>query len=1144
MSEAEKAEALAHIAGVAESHRAARGTIEAVSWPRTRRVGRRLQLVLIRIAELIGRLGRRLGDSHKLPGRGISRVKMLRVTKTFSFWFLLWLVVAGGCAYLAFKTKRDEDEKWVLTWALSGALAALVSVAWHDVVKGPRVVRQVRRRIAAEPEALLRTTLAKQGATIVQLDPPVNTVPRDELYDELLPGALARKKDVQIVVGDPGAGKTTALLDLARVLAKIGFVPVLLELRGELTDEDLFDRARKRFEQQARPFLKTDADANVVWRWLCRRQRVAILVDDIDQIGCDGEPGFVMRRLLENVATEGQAVIVTARPAGVPMGIAASAISIEPLDPEIAVKIAAKPKEREAGANIEADSIPRGEIERWVTEGELTEAPLYLEALAELTAVNACPDLPDDPGYWGAAERPGRWRERSATRRSWSPLWVRYMLLDRYYGGIVKGRVRPSLGIDRKDRERSVKALEGAALGALGATGLEAAAAAEHGDEPVETREGQPKRGKLVDFISADDREDDPDAKGGRRGRRPEVSQHEAIDTCERLRILEPDWQGEPQFRHRIMQAFLAGKALAELGRKEAEAGELKEVELDRARERVCRFDAWVRTLLDARHPEKLTAHLVLVFAAVHADAQSIRKPGKSWGTLADWIVKALLYSVKESTAKREEKATAEKGPEKADCPEGAELFDPTRLSQIDSRFDPDDDLIKLTTAAQLASLLRHPAPSRKRPGWPGTAAGLLWRPKGSPNPLRHRGEIVARVKKTTGAMRWTKLRAVSALAELGGQDSWNAIWRDFAGDSDYNVRRAAGQQLEVNACEAYDALHDKIESHILRAGLLAAEGRPLQSEEARSERANSDRYSWDAFEALGWALPAIVSGLSEEPPGESPGERLTRARDQLVKFATLAYEGCRPKLEDSLAQGFKADAMRHASEEAHKGPGWVAPNRRLAADVCLPHAESWYARMLLYQALAMYAVAGASREDTLDVLSYRLHGTRERHPLARRAAKLARAGQRRGEFGSSRWEAFVWSDKVEDAGGLPAILNRKAAQLVGDVSLLVDLKEGSPPDLHEAFGHMEELPHCLSASKNRHEILGTGCPPHCGWGFCPYRASSPDEPKGHRGLSRGFSRGERRLARPGTRVPPWQRRISRRNLRKFWEQMEFKARR
>jgi len=199
---------------------------------------------------------------------------------------------------------------------------------------------------------------------------------------------------------------------------------------------------------------------------------------------------------------------------------------------------------------------------------------------------------------------------------------------------------------------------------------------------------------------------------------------------------------------------------------------------------------------------------------------------------------------------------------------------------------------------------------------------------------------------------------------------------------------------------------------------------------------------------------------------------------------------------------------------------------------------------MLLYQALAMYAVAGASREDTLDVLSYRLHGTRERHPLARRAAKLARAGQRRGEFGSSRWEAFVWSDKVEDAGGLPAILNRKAAQLVGDVSLLVDLKEGSPPDLHEAFGHMEELPHCLSASKNRHEILGTGCPPHCGWGFCPYRASSPDEPKGHRGLSRGFSRGERRLARPGTRVPPWQRRISRRNLRKFWEQMEFKARR
>jgi hypothetical protein len=210
---------------------------------------------------------------------------------------------------------------------------------------------------------------------------------------------------------------------------------------------------------------------------------------------------------------------------------------------------------------------------------------------------------------------------------------------------------------------------------------------------------------------------------------------------------------------------------------------------------------------------------------------------------------------------------------------------------------------------------------------------------------------------------------------------------------------------------------------------------------------------------------------------------------------------------------------------------------------VALPHAESWYARMLLYQALALYAVAGTGREDTLDVLAYRLHRMRERHPLARQAVKLARAGLRRAQLGDERWRAFVWSDDVESAAGLPTVLGRRAAQLVSDVSVLVDLKEGSPTDRHEKFGHMEELPYCLSGSSDRHEILGAGCPPHCGWGFCPYRAAAPDEPNQHRGISRGFCRAQRR-ASLRQRPPRWQRNIRRRRMREFWRQMEYKARR
>ncbi len=1151
MSAGEEEEARVHIAVTAERQRAARGTIEFVSAPWVRKRGRQLQLVWILLAEVAATVRRRIADSHRWPGRWFSRVKLWRPTETVSIWVAVWSVVSATCAVFAFLVSVGDTVSWFAKWGLATALAALLTVAWHDIVKSPHTVRRVRRRIASEPEALLRTTLARPAARIVQLDPPVDTVPRDALYDELLPGALARKKDVQIIVGDPGAGKTTALVDLASVLAKIGLVPVLLELRGESAGEDLSDLARERFEQQVRPFVRTGADADIVWRWLCRRRRVAILVDDIDQIGFDGEPGFVMRRLLENVATEGQAVIVTARPAGVPVGIAASAITIDPLDFGTAVDLAAQPSSREPGATI-STTPPRAEIERWVREGDLTEAPLYLEALAELTSVGACPDLPEDPERWGGNERPGRWRKISASRHEWSPLWIRYMLLEQFYAGIVDGKVRRSLAIDRSDRKRSVDALEGAALGTLGATGREAAAAAIHADDPERARRERPKRQTLVEFISTNDRRGL--GRGELNGRRPEVSQHEAIDSCERLRVLTPDWRGDPQFRHRIMQAFLAGRCLAKLGRLEQEERGMRDAEGDGAQGPVDSFDAWVTTLMDNHHPEKLTAHLALTFAAIHADERALEKPHEHWNGLAQRIVQRLVEAVEDSV-EGARGVTAE--------PDGGvaariDQLDPTKAPDPHERADPDDDLIKLTTAAQLVALLRH----RKRSEQAAELSGLaeiaslattfLYGREEPEDPLGHSQRITDLVCSTGGAMRWTKLQAVPAIAGLGGEDAWLTIWGHFTRDADYDVRRAASKQLERNAWHAYPDLWQHIECHILQAGHRAAGGKELKPEDGSVD------WSRESFVGLGWVLPAIVSGLSEElRAGEAGGEEagrldgsredsLTRARDQLAMFATLAYEGCRPELEDSLAQGFKADAMRHASDPARRfrGPGWVASNRRLVADIGLPHAESWYARMLLYQALALYAVSGTSRDDTLDMLSYRLHATRERHPLARRAAKLSRTALRHAQLREAGWEAFVWSDDVEDAGRLPAVLSHKTAQLVGDVAVLVDLKEGSPPDRHESFGHMEELPYCLSGSRDRHEILGSGCPSHCGWGFCPYRAASPDEPNEHRGLSRGFCRGERRLAKPGTRSPSWQRSISRRRMREFWEQMEYKARR
>jgi hypothetical protein len=1152
MTPDEEAEARAHIARVADGQRAARGTIEHVAMPWFRHRGRQLLQVWTWISKIAGKVWRRIVDSHRWPGRVFRKLSLIRITETFSLWMGIWIVVGLVAGYFVSQEPTGNVQKWLANWAFGGAVGALLAVVWHDAIKSPHTMRRVRRRVVDEPQALLRATLAEQTTKIVELDPPVDTVGRDELYDELLPGALARKKDVQIVVGDPGAGKTTALVDLAAVLAKIGLMPVLLEMRGESRSDDLIKRARERFEKLAQPYVKTDADAGIVWRWLCRRRRVAILVDDIDQIGYDGEPGFVMRRLLEDVATEGQAVIVTARPAGVPAGIAASAIPIDPLSFDTAVDLAAQPStKREPGA-LASSPPPREEIERWVREGELTEAPLYLEALAELTAVGACPDLPDDPERWGRSERPGRWSEVAPGKRNWNPLWVRYMLLRCFYDGVVKEKVRPSLAIKSSDRSYSVEAIEGAALGALGAAGRGAVVAAAHGGNLGEAGKELPKRSKLVDFIGIDDRGagETPVTEANSPGSRAAVSQHEAIDTCERLRILAPDRSGEPQFRHRIMQAFLAGRFLAKIGQKESEDGasgeEGKTPSCDRL---VNSFDDWVDTLMDSHHPEKLTAHLTLTFAAIHADERALREKDASWDDLAKKIATRLAAEVVGSSGQaagpNDETPLARQVDPMQEAPDPAD------------RFDPDDRLIKLTTAANLAGLLRHPKQFEHGclSGRPMSAlVARLCTHKAPVDPIEHPELITELVCSTHGAMRWTKLQALQAIARLGGENAWLTIWKHFTGDDDYDVRRAASGELDQNAWNAYPDLQERIEEHILRAGYRASKGKALKSKDTKDPG-----WSKESFEALGWVLPAIVSGLSEElrdkgegesqdePSKSKPQNSLDGARTQLGMFATLAFEGSRPELEDSLAQGFKADAMCHVADPTRKfrGPGWVASNRRLAADIALPRAESWYARMLLYQALALYAITGANRNDTMDIFANRLHRTRERHPLARRAARLARKALRHARFKGSRWEAFIWSDDVEGSGRLPAVLSRGTAQLVGDVTVLVDLKEGSSHDHHERFGHMEELPYCLSRSRNRHEILGTGCPPECGWGFCPYRAASPDEPDRHRGVSRGFSRGERRLAtKVGALPPPWQRRIRRRRMRKFWEQMEFKARR
>ncbi len=751
--------------------------------------------------------------------------------------------------------------------------------------------------------------------------------------------------------------------------------------------------------------------------------------------------------------------------------------------------------------------------------------------------------------------------------------------------------MRRWLGIEAGEARSSLLALEGAALGTLAAAGISARSVLEpHGEAQAELEpsgESQIELGREVclrervdEFIGTNDREpqeskaeraacDRRSTQAGSRpsismetSRRPRVSAHEVVDTGERLRILDCDPKGELQFRHRIMQAYLASCRLAVI-----EHGRIERVRTQPGAPPPAEHQRdWLGDLLDASHPEKLTAHMVLTFAALGAqvECEAARRESSAldgarseqreqdaldWQQVAKEIVRRLVEHARRSL--RLDESTA--GPRPVSrpvsyprCEQGGEselswAIDPTRAPNPENRADPDDALLKLTTAAEIACAIDCREEDRAC--------------------------IVELVREAHFATRWTKIETIKAIAQLRTRESWECVW-EFARDQDYLVRQEASAALGENAFDAYKKLAPDIAETIVCASARSALGLPLARSECRAQQhgcdgaptpatapsdAQEDDYAvgcWSEdqvlkLKALAWVLPAIVSGLREDPAthalegwrgrdgaasleGERPSRslRLRRGRAEqdyahfpefvrsanaaLEQLVALGFQGGQYALEAALALGFKGDAMRHAhgrrspAEQRARagpeaivgpsttaGPGWVANNRRLVLEVCLERGESWYARLLLYQALALYTVAGAGHEEALDAFARFVHRGSERHPFTQRGARLARAAARRARLGTDSWHAFVWDDEGATAGREQPLLNRPTAQLAADLTVLLDLKEGSPDDRRDLFGGMHQLPHCLSASRDRAEILGKGCPDRLRLGLLPLQATA-----------------------------------------------------
>lgn len=1118
-----------HAVSEARSQRPFPAEARSLSMRRSRRIGRRLAAEAERWSLGVEWLRHAALAPRHAPGRFLVRLRL--TLRGLASAQLLAVLAALALVVLWRFVIRPADGSvgYVVSSALFGAtLIGAVVAVWNDFVRCPWIARRLRRRIAKRPESVLPTTTSMRQAELSARDEETPIVPREDLFDEVLPGIFDRRRsDIQIVVGEPGAGKTTALVSLAERLARMGIVPVVVPVWGDRPDGDLVAAAEARFKRNATSLLGTNAHLDEVWRWLRSRRRVVLEVDDLDRIPPDGERGFLLRSALDELAGENLAAVVTTRPAGIPAGLAASAISLAQLDSAAAIDHVLEVASAEPGAVAKGSPTAevRGSIARWVEEGKFAEVPFYLELLARLVAVGRCEELPPADAVGREGGGTGRVRRGEQGRWVWNPLWVRFRLLELFCEEVGEGRVYRWLAIEDRERKACLSALSGAALATLGAAGARARASVSGDDGEGATGT---LRSRIEDFLDSGDRN-----RFSTTGLRESVSAHEIVDAGERLRILDRDPSGELHFHHRILQAYLAGRFLAASGAAACEPGGDEGNGGGQP--------DWVGMLLDPFHPERLTAQMALTFAAMCASEKRRRNGRKSeFPKLAAKVLRRLIDEAK-SQMPRERRI--EQARSRAQGSPASELLDPCAPFHPEAdRDDPDDALSKLTAAGEIASATNAPE--------------------------RYVSEIVAHVRKAEGATMWTKLNAISCLAPLGTPARWERIW-EFARDPDQEVRRAASEAIAADAFDAYGALEGPIEALLARADLRNRYGlsldhpsgtaRPLPSravhasvaEHAREDgevaEAIEDDPVWDAhshvpsLRALGWILPAMVSGLREHG-GTKRAAQVKGAREALEHLVVLAFQGGHPELEAALAQGFKSDAMRHADRPAESGRGLVANNRRLVTDFCIDNADYWYARLALHQALALYTIAGSDRRVALDIFSRQLRGNAEPHPFVWRTARLARRAVRRHSIGSGGWEALIWVDEGVVASRRPSEMNVGAAQLVADVTLLLNLREGAPEDRQAHFPHMRELPRCLQESPDRSEVLGAGCPPSCGYGLCPLKQPPPDEPNGQRTVSRAFCRGQYALA--AHHKPPWQkRRIRKRALQEFWREMERRAR-
>ncbi|OEJ28636.1 hypothetical protein AR457_33470 [Streptomyces agglomeratus] len=1140
------------------------------------------------------------GSSRRLMQQSYGKARPWRVRKSGWYYLSLAATVLGALvlvflAVAALVTLVNDRTFWTpVRWldqhcaksshacnVLQSLIMPFLTLSLATVAylsfRFTRVRRAYLRKAREEPHELVETAGGILG----------RVVGRDQLCEVLMEDQRdSRFRRTHVVVGGVGTGKTALIVLLTEQLARRKALPVPLRLRNADKDLDFRKLAFERFCREVQGYIRSDAEAEKVWRRLCQQGRIVVLADGLEEAlaGEDmaEERDSVIRLAVRRATEERLPLIITSRPHDSLRGMEASVTDLEPLSEEAALTYISSGSAWEDRQRLD-----------WIVEkAGIAEAPTYLQIAGELHEE-------------GLLERAvtTRSEEEAVETRGGDRAALRYHLLDTWFAALISGRFRPELPLGRDERRAAVHYLS-----ALACAGLASDSCEVHFTDVLD--EQNPLRPRYPEIL----------AELVRRVEDSKLDIRLAAHWGARMGLVEVSGD-KVRFQHSVIQAHLGARFMNAVIHPEVPANSREGHFFPAALERPGR-ELLIAMVLYSRTPEGSCRHAEEEHGDEASEAHGGGQPWCAVSASRDLLVRA---AGKAQMATGEDAADAPgcpdpqgRTPELPDVPQpqgrSAELHRVPDARQLSIRTLHAKALELYAAALEIDSVdaepQQHLIAMRLATAWPDLRAR-------DPHTLRvAKGLLVSRFGDAMRgvARRRTLVPAYLELFEIarlepsypirvaiaqeigaGGDSAFELLRARLRGpelDRDGTMERDPDWMLDLweaqapeNDAEGEHRGHRPVERDGARTPWEMREREQRQREERRQEESEreGEEQQWRDNTMCAWLVPLLVGSVTTQRHQNTPYEFL----ESWVRRVGAPDGSGAPALdltvEVALAQGFKYAANRrhrhpHARAEAREylsGQAWDM----------LKRTRFWFTRLTLLHALTLWDLPdgvtvtrpahGQGSDPEEQIRQWlALPDGEEQHPFVEEAAQLCAWTLETGQP-----ERFLWIDESGVAAHVGSqtaprgearkhqlwippstgwsTLHPRAQQLLADVLLLLNLAERGdwPKDRLRRLRHTArpDLPPCLTRDRGPLDPTrtvvrtaasqaGSNCRDDCAFELCPYPPKGLD---GHRvELSEAFCRAQSTLLSRSFLRPqaPWQRRTDVAELRRFWERMGQRA--